>query len=75
MLALIPEHEATVPCNGEMPDLKAKKYPNSVIAVGGSVQFRFITADGVRRVGASLATFAAPFSINNVWLALGCARV
>ena len=50
------------------------EHPISVIPAGRSVQFRFITADGIQRDLASFATFAAPFS-GNVWLALGCATI
>lgn len=47
------------------------EHPVGVILVGRSVEYRFITADGIQRNLASVATFAAPFS-GNVWLALGC---
>ena len=45
-----------------------------VVPVGRSVQFRFITADGIQSDRASFASFSAPFS-NNMWLALGCTGV
>ena len=39
--------------------------------MGRSVQFRFLTADGIQSTRAS---FAAPFS-RDVWLTLGCATI
>ena len=46
------------------------EHPVHVILVGRSVQFRFITADGIESERASFATFAAPFSAV-LWLAIG----
>ena len=41
-----------------------------IVLVGRSVQFRFITSDGVQSDQPSFATFAAPFS-GSLWLSLG----
>ena len=49
-------------------------HPMDVLPVGRSVQFRFITADGIQSDRASFASFAAPFS-DYLWLALGCTTI